>query len=81
MLRIQVCSDLSFNPPGASTPFDLHRNSVSYGWNVDKSLVFHNCSNNTWKITGVSHSWKSVVFKHIGSIWGRSEQSNISLIL
>jgi hypothetical protein len=81
MVRMQICSDLSFIPPDASVPFVLHRTSKSHGLNVDSSLIFRNRSGNTWRITGVSHNWGQFTFRHVGSIWGRPPEIRTKLIV
>ena len=81
MHRCRKCFDLTFIPLDQSIPFVVRKNSVHSSDSVECSNIFLGSTFSNFKGFSSSHSWKQIVFRHVGSIWGRPPETNTKLIL
>ena len=81
MIRARYDSDLTGIPLDRSTPFFLYKIGVGFKNCREVSRGFGTSFSSNWKGFGSSHSWKKMAFRHVGSIFGRSPERNISLIV
>ena len=81
MIKARYDVNLTGIPLDRSTPFNLYKIGLNYNQYLQISKVFGESSGSAWNGFSASHSWKQIVFRHVGSIWGRPPEINTKLIL